>query len=357
MECFSRGHVEAFDAFGGVPRELLYDNLKSVVTERDGELIRFHPQILEMAAHYHFAPKPCAPYRGNEKGKVERTIRYLRDSFFAARSFQSLDHLNAQLEQWIAERAHVRPAPEDPSKRSVAGLFTEEQPRLLPLPEHPFPTELVQPVRSGKRPYIRFDNNDYSIPHRLTRRPLTLVASETRVRILDEADNAVAEHVRSYDRGQYIEDESHLRDLARYKRRAGILPARQRIMSACPHAAPFFAELVARDEPLRGHLKRLGRLLDAYGDAALDAAFKEAVQRGAISSASVAHILDQKQRQTHQPPPLMPVLSTDPRVRSLRVTPHALAPYDDLAATDAELNDGACEPDNKPQGDTDDCAR
>lgn len=357
MESFLRGHVEAFDAFGGVPREVLYDNLKSAVTERDGELVRFHPRLLELAGHYHFAPKACAPYRGNEKGKVERVIRYIRDSFFAARSFHSLEHLNAQLKKWIAEIAHTRPAPGDPSRRPVAEVFAEEQPRLLPLPENPISTELLQPVRSGKRPYVRFDKNDYSIPHTLTRQSLTLAASETRVRILDANHDTVAEHVRSYDRGQYIEDEAHLRDLARYKRRAGALPARQRIMSACPHAAPFFAELAARDEPLRGHVTRLGRLLDAYGEADLDAAFKEAVQRGAISSASVAHILDQKRREQHQPPPLMPVLSTDPRVHSLRVTPHSLASYDELAATDADLNDDACKPDNTSQGDNNDNAR
>jgi transposase len=64
------GHVLAFQALGGVPRALLYDNLKSVVLERAGDAIRFHPRLLDLAGHYHFAPRPCAPYRGNEKGKA-----------------------------------------------------------------------------------------------------------------------------------------------------------------------------------------------------------------------------------------------------------------------------------------------
>jgi transposase len=79
LESFLRGHVLAFEALGGVPREILYDNLKSVVLERAGDHIRFHPRILDLAGHYHFAPKPCAPYRGNEKGKVERQIQYAMD--------------------------------------------------------------------------------------------------------------------------------------------------------------------------------------------------------------------------------------------------------------------------------------
>src|SRR5690606_25602838 len=97
MESFLRCHHEAFTAFGGVPRHLLYDNLKSAVLERVGDHVRFHPQLLELSAHYHFEPRPCAPYRGNEKGRVERAIRYIRGSFFAARSYSGLDDLNAQL--------------------------------------------------------------------------------------------------------------------------------------------------------------------------------------------------------------------------------------------------------------------
>jgi transposase len=61
LESFLRGHIEAFNAFAGVPRNLLYDNLKSVVLERVGDHIRFHPRVLELAGHYHFAPRPCAP--------------------------------------------------------------------------------------------------------------------------------------------------------------------------------------------------------------------------------------------------------------------------------------------------------
>src|SRR5437867_8827645 len=111
LESFLRGHVEAFAALGGAPRTILYDNLKSVVLDRAGDHIRFHPRVLELAGHYHFAPQPCDPYRGNEKGKVERMIQYLRHSFFAARRFRSLEDLNAQLARWIAEVAHARPLP------------------------------------------------------------------------------------------------------------------------------------------------------------------------------------------------------------------------------------------------------
>src|SRR5947199_5449315 len=167
LESFLRGHVEAFTALGGVPRTLLYDNLKSVVLERVGDHIRFHPRLLELAGHYHFAPQPCAPYRGNEKGKVERMIQYLRHSFFAARRVTTLADLNAQLARWLTETAHARPVPPDPAGRRVVEALEEEGQRLLPLPAHPFPCDVVRPVASGKTPYLRFDGNDYSIPHGL----------------------------------------------------------------------------------------------------------------------------------------------------------------------------------------------
>ena len=172
LESFLRGHGHGFKRFGGVPRRILYDNLKSVVLERVGDHIRFHPQILECAGHYHFAPVPCAPARGNEKGKVERTIPYLRHGFFAARKFSSVDDLNRQLDDWIERVAHARPVPGDPTRRTVAEALAVERERLLPLPVHDFECEHLRTVASGNQPYVRFDRNDYSIPHDRIRQPL-----------------------------------------------------------------------------------------------------------------------------------------------------------------------------------------
>src|SRR3989442_6941464 len=237
LESFLRGHVEAFAALQGVPRTILYDNLKSVVLERVGDHIRFHPHVLELAGHYHFAPQPCAVARGNEKGRVERMIGFLRHAFFAARPFSSVADLNTQLARWMADVAHARPVPGRREQR-VAEALAEEQPRLLPLPEHPFPCDLLRAVRSGKTPYIRFDGNDYSIPHTLVRRPLTLVAAEHQVRLLD-GPTEIARHARRYDRGQRLEDDAHLAGLVAAKRHAHDPRGRDRLRPACPHPEAF----------------------------------------------------------------------------------------------------------------------
>jgi transposase len=336
---FLAAHVAAFSVFGGVPRSILYDNLKSVVLERDGDLVRFHPRILELAGHYHFAPKPCAVARGNEKGRVERRIRDVRESFFAARTFNSLDDLNAQLDGWIERVQRNRLVPDDPERRLVRDAHAEERKRLLPLPEHPFPTDLIQPIASGRTPYVRFDRNDYSIPHELVRKPLTLVASDTTVRLLD-GSREVARHARSFDAGRQIEDETHLRALAEQKRKARELRGRNRLAAACPAAHDFLAEVALHGGHLGGTTARLLRLLDAHGSAALDVALREAHARGAYRAESVAHVLEQRRRAAGHRPAVDFVVSDDPRVRDQIVESHRLDAYDDLAsANDSDGTD------------------
>ena len=177
--------------------------------ERIGDVIRFHPRLLDFAGHYHFEPVPCAKARGNEKGRVERSIRYLRESFFAARRYRDLADLNAQLDEWVETVADARVMRDDEAQRPVSDVFAEERDRLMPLPMNRFEVRLVKPVRSGKTPYVRFDRNDYSIPHTLIRKPLTLIASETEVRIPDGSDE-VATHARSWERRRQVENSAHL---------------------------------------------------------------------------------------------------------------------------------------------------
>lgn len=337
LESFMRGHISAFEALGGVPRTILYDNLKSVVLERDGDAIRFHPRLLELAGHYHFVPKPCAPYRGNEKGKVERTIRYLRDSFFAARSFRSLHDLNAQLAKWIEEVAHARRVPRGGAELIVDEALTAERPKLLPLPEHRFETDSIAPVRSGKTPYVRFDCNDYSIPHTAVRKPLTIIASEAVVRIVDGATE-IARHQRSYDKAQIVESPAHIEGLASMKRQAHELRGRDLLRTVCKSADAMLKALAERGDLLAPHTTRMLKLLDRYGARELERALQDALARGALGSEAVAHVLDQRDRKRKQPPRLHTPLSGDPRIANLRVPQHELTAYDRLGKSDDEEN-------------------
>jgi len=338
LESFVRCHAEAFATFEGVPREVLYDNLKSVVLERQGDLIRFHPQILELAGHYHYAPKPVGIARGNEKPRVERRIRDIRESFFAARSFSSLESLNAQLDRWIEIVVHARNVPGDDT-RKVAQALQEERQRLLPLPEHPFVCEFVKPTRSGKTPYVRFDHNDYSIPHTLVRKPLILGVSDKWVRVLD-GTTEVARHQRCWDKKRQIEDEQHLVALAKDKSKARAQRGRNRLTTSCPSAFAFLQEIALHGGHLGGTTSRLLRLLDQYGADELEVAVAEAHARRAFAAQSVAHVLDQRRRARGAPVPLPTVLPNDPRVRNLVVVPHQLDGYDRLANASAADEEG-----------------
>jgi len=328
-ESLMRCHADAFEYFGGAPRAILYDNMKTVVLERVGEHIRFHPRVLELAGHYHFAPRPCAPYRGNEKGKVERTIQYIRHSFFAARRFTSLDDLNRQLATWLEDVAHVRVVPGDPEQRLVKDALIEERALLLPLPAHRFESDLVVPIASGKRPYVRFDGNDYSIPHELVKKPVTLVASEREVRVLDGAVE-VARHARSYERHRVIESTEHVAALGREKRAARELRGRDLLRASCPSADALLGEIARRGQVVGHHTARLCGLLDRYGAAELDAAIVVAIERGAYSADAIAHLCDQHRRARDLQPAVF-IEHHDARVRALRVTPHRLDGYDALS--------------------------
>ncbi len=328
LESFLRGHVAAFDALEGAARNLVYDNLRSAVLDRRGAAVQFHPRLLDLAGHYHFAPRPCTPGRGNEKGKIERQIQYLRHAFFAARPFRDLDDINAQFRRWRDEVAHRRRHPDHPD-RSVADVWAEEKPRLLPLPAHPFETDLVRVVRSGKTPYVRFDRNNYSIPHTHVRKPLTLIASAIRVRILD-GQTELTEHHRTYDTGLTVEDPAHLEGLLAATRQANVHTTRDRLRAAVPATATLFERLAERAEALRPHATRLLALLDDYGPQELAAAVDIALQRDALGAGSITHILETRRRQRGLKPPLRLTLPDRPGLRDLDVRPHDLETYDAL---------------------------
>ena len=334
MGNFLRGHVQAFAFFESCPRVLLYDNLKSAVLERSGDAIHFHPRLLELAAHYHFQPRPVAPARGNEKGRVERTIRYARDAFFAARRYRDLDDLNAQALAWCTGQAADRLCPQD-RQRSVREVFAEERAHLLGLPENPFATDELLAVQVGKTPYVRFDLNDYSVPHRYVRRTLTVLASEHSVRIVD-GNELIATHARSFDRATQIEDPAHIQALVSHKRAARVHRAQDRLHHSASSASTLFVRAASRGAHLGSLTRGLLQLLDSHGAQALERAIQAALAEDAAHLGAVRHFIDQHARAAALTPPLAVALPADPRVREISVRAHSLRDYEQLARNSDE---------------------
>lgn len=330
MENFLRGHEGAFTQWGGVPRVLLYDNLKSAVLERRGDAIRFHPTLLDFSAHYRFEPRPVAVARGNEKGRVERAIRYVRDNFFAARTWTDVDDLNAQALVWCDGPAANRPCPED-REQTVQAVYLQEQPKLIALPDNPYPTDETETVSVGKTPYVRFDLNDYSVPHTTVRQSLTVSATLDKVCIRKGMDT-LAEHTRSFDKAQQIENPAHIDALAKTKKHARQHRGQDRLTHAVPCGAEFLKQAAAKGYHLGSTVAQMLRLLDDYGAVALEAAINEALAQAVPHPNTVQLNLVKHREQQQKQPPVHVVLPNDKRVRELSIRPHELKHYDQLTS-------------------------
>jgi hypothetical protein len=301
--------------------------------ERRGDQILFNPRLLDMAGHYHFVPRPCQVRKGNQKGRVERAIRYVRDSFWAGRTFTTLAECNRQALAWRDQVAHQRRWPTDHT-RSVAQAFDDERPRLLPLPLHHLHTDRIETVHSAKTIYVRFDLNDYSIPPEAVGHTLTLAASDTQVRLLD-GTLEIARHRRSYDRQQLVLDPAHQEALLRLKRKASHSTPGGRLALAVPESEQLLNRAFMEGESAGRQTAQLLKLLDLYGAPALRRAVAEALARNTPRASSVAFLLRQQKRSA---PPLAVDLSRHPHAQTLEVRPHDLEIYDELART---KDDGA----------------
>ena len=328
LESFLRCHVEAYEDFGGVARKNLYDNLKACVIERLGTVIRFNPAILDLAGIYHFKPTPCNIAAGWEKGIVERMIRYLRQNFYVGRRFDDLDDANRQLRTWLDTYANKRPWPVDRSK-TVEEVFAEEKELLMPLPKDRREINHVRPIRSGKTPYIRFDLNDYSIPYKLVRQPLTLLANDEEIRLIDGSAE-VARHRRCFDRGQRIENPEHIAGLLAQRKKAAVPKGRERILNIVPEAIELFNMLAEKGYVLSGNVGRMINLLDRYGEEAFRAAVLEAIVRKTPRASSIESILNRETVRRKTPPPLPFDLPEDPRVKDQNFVKSDLSKYDAL---------------------------
>ena len=334
---FLRGHEAAFAYYNGIPRVLLYDNLKSAVLERQGSAIRFNPELLNFSAYYRYEPRPVAVARGNEKGRVERSIRYIRDNFFAARQWTDLADLNAQAAAWCDDQASNRPCPED-SNLTVDEAFVQDQTKLLALPDNPFPTVERVEVKISKTPYARFDLNDYSVPHTAVRRTLTVLAEPDKVTIIN-GTNIIAEHQRSYDRGKQIEQEEHIQQLVVYKAQAKQHRGQNRLTKAVPSSIELLIQAADHNYNLGSITSNLLQLLDDYGATELEAAITEALARKVPHPNAVRISLERRREARDQLPLVHYELPQNKKVREMQVKPHNLSDYDKLKNITGENND------------------
>jgi hypothetical protein len=204
FEFFIEGHLMAFSSLGGIPYGIRYDNLATVVLRRRPEL-QYNPRFLEFSRYYNIEIRLCNPGAGNEKGRVERAIRTLRETFFnTMERYSSLKALNHALHEWVDNKNHTI---HRATERKPADLLQEE--KLRPLPEKPWNNLLIHPPdKTTKTAMMIFDTNSYSVPDYLVGKSLSIHSTPDTVMIYDGAKQ-VASHPRSFDRRRPIINPLH----------------------------------------------------------------------------------------------------------------------------------------------------
>lgn len=230
LQTLLRCHMEAFEHLGGVPREILYDRMKTAVLgESEERHIVYNAKLVALAKHYGFAPRACKPYRAQTKGKVERPYRYIRQDFFLARRFGNLGDLNAQLRQWFDTVANVRV--HGTTQRVVAEHFAKERPTLGKLPAAQFNAVIRLERRVSSEGMVSVGGNYYSVPDRTRRRVLEV--------------HSLAHQVHLYEDGQLLA----VHPVLEGRRKSSILPGHRQPRSRAssqPESARTVAHAVAR---------------------------------------------------------------------------------------------------------------
>ena len=297
LEEFLRCHQNAFAFFGGCPRKLFYDNLKTVVLARLGREIRWNPRFMDFAGHYLFEPVACNPASGWEKGRVERTIQYIRSNFLLGRTFRSLEELGGLAVQWRDEKANRRV--HKTTGRRPVDLFPDDKARMLALPEGAYDTRILRSVKVTLDCRVTFENNTYTVPPKYVDRELVLRASPTEVMVYD-GPAEVARHPRSFETHQDIIDPAHVEEVLARKRRASGTTLQRLFLALAPEAQKYLAGLVKTDLSVDRHLMRILDLVATYGKAEVLGAMLRALEYSAFGADYVENIVLAERRKRRE---------------------------------------------------------
>lgn len=318
FEFFIEGHLMALRSFGGCPHALRYDNLKSVVITR--QPLVYNPAFLDFARHFGFEIRLCNVAAGNEKGRVERVIRSMKETFFnEASNHQSLKALNTDLHEWIERKNNTL---HRATEAKPADKMKEE--KLKPLPDGEWQNVVIHPPKTPtKTGLIVFDTNSYSFPDYLGRGEIVVRSSVDRVDLHTLDQRRVASHQRSFGRNQCIINPIH-RTVARLSAPA----KRERILSimrGLDHAIAKFLDahgIVGEDLYAQAH--ELFTLLRTNSKAVVISAVREAIAKDTPRISAVRALLEPVSITT-----AAEVLPLEKGLLHIDYKPRSLEEYDD----------------------------
>ena len=294
MEFFLSCHENAFAAFGGVPSQVMVDNLKSAVLQRMiGAAPVFNPKYLDFSRHWGFEIKPCNVRSGNEKGRVENGVGYVKKNFLAGLELPDFAALQPAATLWMDTVANVR-THESTHQRPI-DRFEDERAHLRSLNPAGFDLARVSTVRATKQFRVPLDTNHYSVPARYAGQRLLLKAYADRVCIY-EHDQLVARHVRSMDRHKDVDDPEHERQLLVQRKSAREQRLVVQFLAISPRAQAYREGLEAKRVNARVHLRKILALLELHGKQAVARALDDGLELQAFSAEYIAHILSARRR-------------------------------------------------------------
>jgi len=299
MEHFLACHQNAFDFFGGVPEKIMVDNLKSAVLKRvAGENPVFNPKYLDFANHCGFAIAPCNIRKGNEKGRVENAVGYVKKNFLAGLDIPDFAAIHPAAGHWLNTIANVRV--HGATRDKPIELFQKEKPYLSPLPSNPFDVATVSEVRASNQFRIALDANRYSVPAEYASSRLTLKAYPDRLCVYLN-DKLLARHARSYDRGQDFEDPDHPKELLVQRKKARDQKIFMRFLALSPKAEQYYRKLEQRRMNPLHHARKIVALSEIYGEEPVARAMEDAFCFQAFSCEYIANLLEQRSRPMPEP--------------------------------------------------------
>jgi transposase len=190
LEFFMDCHINAFRYLGGVPAEILYDNMKNVVIERRDGKVSFNIEFLHFANHYGFTPKACPPYSPWVKGKVERPMDYIRERFWRGYRFSSLEILNRDIRRWLDETANRRI--HGTYRQPVSDRWQQEMPMLGKFPPSDYDTSIKVYRKVYKDCQVSYNANRYLVPHHVVGKIVLLKIKNGMIRFYHDHDLLVS---------------------------------------------------------------------------------------------------------------------------------------------------------------------
>jgi transposase len=322
MEQFLAAHVNAFNALG-VPRKVMVDNLRCAVLRHPrGERAEFNPRYLDFARHYGFEAVACAVAKGNEKGRVERGVGYVKGNFLNGLDLPDFAALNPAVQVWLESVANVR-LHRETHKRPV-DLWAEERPHLQTVNPRPFDVGRVLALGANRQFRVNFETNHYSVPARFAGSPVTVKAYPDRLCIYHN-EELIARHPRSFERHRDIEDPDHPKVLVAQRRHARDAHVLKRFLGLSPLAAKYHVGLIERRGNALAHVRKIVALAEIHGDEPVQRAMADALEFEAFSSEYIAHLIDARERKLPEASPLVLMRRQD--ALDLELPPADLSAY------------------------------